>query len=234
MPGVSGVTYQNNSILVAPVSQKAESVTLKAKPVTVVTTSNEVNPTIVENKPIIKTVEEPKIVEPEVEEPKEEESNIEESKVEEPINTLTEEIKPSIAKQIFVSIENLILKMYEGVFNKNPSFSPKYNETVNDLLTFIASKSAKMGVFNKFCEVFSADEKVLINANVSDSYVPYAIKLTAFIDKKTNSTTTAQTIKNLTKIFIELLGSADNGTQIISNELKAIYSFALSYGINFL
>ena len=75
---------------------------------------------------------------------------------------------------------------------------------------------------------------MLINANVSDSYVPYAIKLTAFIDKKTNSTTTAQTIKNLTKIFIELLGSADNGTQIISNELKAIYSFALSYGINFL
>ena len=120
------------------------------------------------------------------------------------------------------------------MFNKNPSFTPTYSQTISDLVSFIANKCAKMGVFSLFRVAFNANETTLTGVDRSGEYVPYAIKLTAFIDKQTKSNCTSTLIKYLTKIFIELLQNSQNSVKIISNEMSAIYSFALSYGIQFL
>ena len=140
----------------------------------------------------------------------------------------------SVINGCFTAIKNLILKLYESVFNKDKNFKPTYDETINDLKAFLANKSAEMGVFGKFRNEFNCDETLLIGANRGGDYVPYAIKLTAFIDKQTGADCSKNLINNITKILLEFLNSKPNATQIVTGAMSAIYTYALSTGIKLL
>lgn len=255
MPGVNGVTLKNNLIKVAPLNESKSEVIETAQAVeesventvehlndiisNAEETANEVesliedisddgefNDSNIKRDNEIESVTETEVAEEIAEEIEETQS--------ERVELIEEKPIVSNALSIFNSIEKLLLKLYDGVFSKNPSFTPTLMQTLNDLTSFIANKCAKMGVFSKFLVAFNCDESVLSESINYNDYVPYAIKLTAFIDKQTNSNCTSQVIKDLTKIFIELIKDKENYAQIISNEMSAIYSFALSYNIKFL
>ncbi len=134
----------------------------------------------------------------------------------------------------FTAIKNLLLKLYESVFNKDVNFKPTYDEAINDLKAFLANKSAEMGVFGKFRNEFNCDETLLVGVSRGGDYVPYVIKLTAFIDKQTGADCSKNLINNVTKILLELLNGKPNATQIVTGAMSAIYSYALSIGIKLL
>jgi hypothetical protein len=233
--------------LVKPLKNKDTNTTFNGETLTSTSSNVETFSEVVKEE-IVKeeTTETVEVIEEEVEEvdaPILQESQTEiEIKVEESAEVSTENDEPktqqkqtySAIKLCIDNINSLIKKMYDGVFNKNANFKPTMQETVNDLIEFIAVKCLKVGVYEKFAKEFTVDKNVIDALKEKGDYVPYVIKLTAFIDAQTKSNCTSLVIKDLTKIFVEYLSDNANSTQIITSELNAIYSYALLYGIKFM
>ena len=254
MSGVNGVTLQNNNLIlkVAPNSnnvdltndsslnggeldasnlnneQLTESVVVEDNEQ--LTESVEV---VIDNEQLTESVEVEETLQTETEEEtlnKEEKPSI---KVDEKTDKIEEKSnKISVVKTCFSNIENVLLSLYTSVFDKNSNFNVRYNQVISDLVSYIGVKSAKLGVFAKFRVEFLASEGVLNSAVSDDNYVPLAIKLTAMIDKQAKSSCAKAVINELVKIFYGLLKGNDLVATLIANELSAIYTYALTMGLN--
>ena len=151
------------------------------------------------------------------------------SKVEE--NIITQNSQDAISN--FKLAENLISELYEKVFSKSPNFKPTKNQTIGDLLIYLGYRAKSVGVYEKFKKVF----KVVLNEDAvrsSENYIPSAIKLAVYVDKKQDECYTKTIVSYLLKTVLYLFDDIndDNVVSLTVNSMGAIYSYLIDNNIN--
>ena len=152
--------------------------------------------------------------------------------VEQKIEVEKEQKQPNSAiKQSLLNIENLLKKMYSDVFDKISNFTPSYLQTVDNLVEYIALKSAEICAFPKIKVEFNLSDDIIATSKLQSDSVPFAIKLSSIIDKKAGVGCTAIILREITKILLELLKGKDNSVQTVTGVLSPIYTYVLTEGI---
>lgn len=152
--------------------------------------------------------------------------------VEQKIEVEKEQKQPNSAiKQSLLNIENLLKKMYSDVFDKISNFTPSYLQTVENLVEYIALKSAEICAFPKIKVEFNLSDDIIATSKLQSDSVPFAIKLSSIIDKKAGVGCTAIILREITKILLELLKGKDNSVQTVTGVLSPIYTYVLTEGI---
>ncbi|MBQ9782017.1 MAG: hypothetical protein IJW26_02415 [Clostridia bacterium] len=166
------------------------------------------------------------------EQPKQDETKskqIKKQSLKQPIKTQTK-VEDSLSN--FKFLESLINDLYSKVFSLSPNFRPTKNQTIGDLLIYLGYRAKAVGVYEKFKNVF----KITLNEDdvrSKDNYVPIAVKLTVYLDKKKDEGYTKQVVSYLLKSLLYLF--EDNSDEVISltvNSMSAIYSYLIDNNIN--
>ena len=121
--------------------------------------------------------------------------------------------------------------MYSDVFDKISNFTPSYLQTVDNLVEYIALKSAEICAFPKIKVEFNLSDDIIATSKLQSDSVPFAIKLSSIIDKKAGVGCTAIILREITKILLELLKGKDNSVQTVTGVLSPIYTYVLTEGI---
>ena len=132
----------------------------------------------------------------------------------------------------FKLLESLINDLYNKVFSKSPNFKPTKNQTIGDLLIYLGYRAKAVGVYEKFKQVF----KITLNEDdvrSKDNYLPIAIKLTVYLDKKQDKGYTKQVVTYLLKTLLNLFeDSSDKSISLTVNSISAVYSYLIENNIN--
>jgi hypothetical protein len=132
----------------------------------------------------------------------------------------------------FKLLESLINDLYNKVFSKSPNFKPTKNHTIGDLLIYLGYRAKAIGVYEKFKQVF----KITLNEDdvrSKDNYLPIAIKLTVYLDKKQDKGYTKQVVTYLLKTLLNLFeDSSDKSISLTVNSISAVYSYLIENNIN--
>jgi hypothetical protein len=175
------------------------------------------------------------------------ENQVEEQFVENQVEEQPKEYKPQ-SKQVekeetqvvnsqesltnFKFLESLINDLYNKVFSKSPNFKPTKNQTIGDLLIYLGYRAKAVGVYEKFKQVF----KITLNEDdvrSKDNYLPIAIKLTVYLDKKQDKGYTKQVVTYLLKTLLNLFeDSSDKSISLTVNSISAVYSYLIENNIN--
>ncbi len=123
--------------------------------------------------------------------------------------------------------------MYEKIFSKSQNFKPTRSETIGDLLIYLGYRAKSVGVYENFKQVF----KVSLNEDKvrsSENYVPNAIKLTVYVDKKQSKCYTKKIVSYLLKAILYLFDDIgdDKAISLTVNSMGAIYSYLIDNKID--
>ncbi len=140
------------------------------------------------------------------------------------------QIKDSISN--FKLAESLINDLYNDVFSKSSNFKPTKNQTIGDLLIYLGYRAKSVGVYENFKKAF----KITLNEDAvrsSENYLPLAIKLTVYLDKKQDQGYTKKVVSYLLKTILHLFeDESDKAISLTINSMSAIYSYLIENNIN--
>lgn len=217
MSGVDGAVKLNS--LRAPSTKKPE--TEKAVSEFVVQEENIVE-TQEEN--IVETQEE--ISEEPVEEIVEQVQEIVTEENFEPIIEPIEEIKPKKnkvdIKTLFLSVENIVQKMYVEVFSKTPEFKPTFETTMGDIILYLSKKLSLKNAESAFNSHFGLTGKVIAE-KYSNGYIPYALKLSKWLFDNNKMNVIDELLFAISNVYIE----SARLSSVIINELELANDFEI-------
>ncbi len=183
---------------------------------------------------VLETVEEPieEQVEESVEEPIEEELTEENF---EPIiiEKTEEEIKPKKKnkvdiKTLFLSVENIVQKMYLEVFSKTPEFKPTFETVMGDIILYLSKKLSLKNADSSFNDHFGLTGKV-VSDKYSNGYIPYALKLSKWCSDNGKMSVSDELLFAISTVYIE--SAKLSGVVIteleLANDFETEISFAL-------
>ncbi len=129
--------------------------------------------------------------------------------------------------------ESIVSELYEKVFSKSPNFKPTKNQTIGDLLIYIGYRAKSVGVYEKFKQQFKVDLNE-DNVRSNENYIPNAIKLCVYVDKKQDECYTKKIVGYLLKTILYLFDDIndDNVISLTVNSMGAVYSYLIDNDIN--
>ncbi len=175
-----------------------------------------------------------KIKEDKIEKDKIIKTNIEKGKTEK-TDTKTNYVFDDLtdSRSNFKQCESLINELYEKVFSKSPNFKPTKNETIGDLLIYLGYRAKSVGVYENFKNVYKIS---LIDDNFrsNENYVPNAIKLCVYVDKKQDKGYTKKVVGYLLKAILYLFDDIndDNVISLTVNSMGAVYTYLINNNID--
>ncbi len=148
------------------------------------------------------------------------------------------EVKESVlnlpsSKEQFKNAENLIIKLYSEIFSKTENFKPSKNQTIGDLLIYFGIKAKGLDLYQKFVTEYKVE---IENDSVreSENYIPYAVKLTVFVDKKYNTSYSKKLVEYLLMALLYLDGDNESVVKDIPSSLNAIYDYLIKNKVDVL
>ena len=125
------------------------------------------------------------------------------------------------SKEQFKNAENLITKLYSEIFNKTENFKPTKNQTIGDLLIYFGIKAKSLGIYQKFVTEY----KVEVDTDTvreNETYIPYAVKLTVFVDKKFKTSYSKKLVEYLLMALLYLDSDNEALVKEIPNSLMVM------------
>ncbi len=141
------------------------------------------------------------------------------------IEKTEEEIKPKKKnkvdiKTLFLSVENIVQKMYLEVFSKTPEFKPTFETVMGDIILYLSKKLSLKNADNSFNDHFGLTGKV-ISDKYSNGYIPYALKLSKWCSDNGKMSISDELLFAISTVYLESAKLSD----VIITELELANDF---------
>lgn len=149
------------------------------------------------------------------------------------IEPIGEEIKPKKKnnvdiKTLFLSIENIVQKMYIEVFSKTPEFKPTFETVMGDIILYLSKKLSIKNAEDSFNSCFGLTGKQVANKYLN-GYIPYALKLSKWCSDNGKMSISDELLFAISTVYLECVKLS--GVEIteleLANDFETEISFAL-------
>ena len=128
----------------------------------------------------------------------------------------------------------VLKKIYNEVFSRHTNFKPTLNDTVADLLSYLGAIAEFNGKEKAYEKAFGVDVSRLPARYKDKGYIPYAIKISVWVDKNKGYNETPKLLDGILRSLFSLLnkGTELETVSIIQDSISAIIDFLKAENIN--